>query len=55
MFEDAPLGVAAAIAAGMQCIMVPDPEINQKLTKQATEVLSSLEDVKPEKYGLPEI
>lgn len=34
-------------------VMVPDPELNRGLTKEADEVLDSLSDFKPEAWGLP--
>lgn len=52
-FEDAPNGVLAAISAGMQCIMVPEDIIPEERTKEATLVLKSLNDFKPELFGLP--
>jgi pseudouridine-5'-monophosphatase len=53
VFEDAPSGVSAAKAAGMLCVMVPDPNLDAALHQGADEVIESLLHFTPEKYGLP--
>ncbi|PIO71324.1 hypothetical protein TELCIR_06783 [Teladorsagia circumcincta] len=57
VFEDAPNGVKAAHAAGMQCVMVPDPIFPRggetSMVNFVENVLSSLEEFKPEEFGLP--
>ncbi|KAL1466876.1 hypothetical protein MTO96_042450 [Rhipicephalus appendiculatus] len=53
VFEDAVNGVKAALAAGMQVVMVPDPRIDEEHRRQATTCITSLLEFKPELFGLP--
>ncbi|HRC63162.1 MAG: HAD-IA family hydrolase [Dehalococcoidia bacterium] len=51
--EDSPAGVAAARAAGMRVVCVPDHNIEAALFPPADEVLPSLLAFRPEAWGLP--
>ena len=51
--EDAPLGVAAGKAAGMQVLMIPDYRMDCNLQKEATLALSNLDEFDPRDFGLP--
>lgn len=53
VFEDAVNGIKAANAANMQVVAVPDPRIDPEQLKTATLVLESLDQFKPELFGLP--
>jgi pseudouridine-5'-monophosphatase len=52
VFEDAPSGLAAGIAAGMRVIAVPDPNMEKARYAGADRILDSLEQFDPVEYGL---
>lgn len=53
VFEDAPNGVEAGLAAGMQVVHVPDANLPRSLCGHAHCTLSSIADFRPEEWGLP--
>ncbi|WKX98029.1 hypothetical protein Q1695_013598 [Nippostrongylus brasiliensis] len=54
VFEDSPNGGRAAVAAGMQCVMVPAENHRQEaLNIGVSQVLHSLTEFRPEEFGLP--
>lgn len=53
VFEDAPNGVVAAHAAGMNVIMVPHQNLDRTKCAQANVVLNSLEEFDPVAWGFP--
>jgi len=55
VLEDAANGAAAAAAAGMQCVLVPERGewAEPEETLAATQLLATLEDFRPEDFGLP--
>jgi pseudouridine-5'-monophosphatase len=52
VFEDAPSGVAAAKAAGMSVIAVPDPNMSHDAFAGASEIIDSLEAFDLQKWGI---
>lgn len=54
-FEDSPAGVAAAVAAGMSVVAVPEPEMDRELYAAADQVLDCLLDFDPGRWGLPRL
>jgi pseudouridine-5'-monophosphatase len=53
VLEDSPAGIAAARAAGMAVVAVPDPNMDAALFSAADAVLASLHEFQPEAWGLP--
>ena len=55
VFEDAPSGMEAALAAGMSGVVVPDPNMDHSQYQNASQIISSLENFDPEYWGLPSL
>jgi len=53
VLEDAPSGVEGALAAGMNVVAVPDPNIEHNYYKNASQIITSLNEFDPEFWGLP--
>lgn len=54
VFEDSQNGVMAALAAGMQVVMIPDQDVPYEVWKQATMRIDSFNFMMPGLFGLPE-
>jgi len=54
VFDGTILGISAANAAGMQSVLVWDERFGGSVHSNATVVINSLEEFKPEWFGLPE-
>ncbi len=50
--EDSPAGVAAARAAGMQVVAVPDPHVARERVAEADLILAGMFEIEPEMLGL---
>jgi pseudouridine 5'-phosphatase len=55
VLEDAPSGVAAAQAAGMSVVAVPNPGMSREAFGGANQILPSLESFDPTAWGLPNL
>jgi len=53
VFEDSPVGVQAALTAGMPVIAVPDPRLPSESLQGASQVLKDLREFNPVSWGLP--
>ena len=53
VFEDAPSGLQAALAAQMAVVVVPDPNMDRAHYQAAHQVLSSIDDFDPVLWSLP--
>lgn len=53
VFEDAVAGMEAAIAAGMSVVVVPAPDLDPQLYREAHQILPSLEAFEPQRWQLP--
>lgn len=53
VFEDAPSGLAAAKAAGMRTVIVPDAHMDKSRYRGADMIIDSLVGFSPELFGLP--
>lgn len=53
VFEDAHAGMEAALAAGMSVIVVPHPNVDKNLYREANQILNSLADFEPNLWQLP--
>ena len=54
VFEDAPSGTEAAIAAGMSVVVVPHSEMDYNYFKNASQIIPSLYEFNPESWCLPQ-
>ena len=55
VLEDAPSGLKAALAAGMQVVVVPNPQMDKSVYEKADLILDTLEEFNPAAFGLPSL
>jgi pseudouridine-5'-monophosphatase len=55
VFEDAPAGAEAALAAGMSLVVVPDPNMTHEAYPRAAQIIRTLDEFDPGEYGLPSL
>ena len=55
VFEDAPSGLAAAKAAGMRAVVVPDMNMDKSRYAGADLIIDNLLEFEPEAFGLPRL
>ena len=55
VFEDAPSGLEAALNAGMNVVVVPDPNMDKSMYGKAHQMLDTLSQFKPEMWGMPPV
>jgi len=53
VFEDSPAGIDAALAAGMRCVAVPDPNMSDDRYPKADQIIRNLEDFDFSCWNLP--
>jgi pseudouridine-5'-monophosphatase len=53
VFEDAPSGMRAALAAGMSVVTVPEPEMDKSVYRDAHQILETLQAFDPAHWQLP--
>ena len=55
VFEDSPMGLQAALNAGMFAVVVPDPRMDRSNYQEAHLCLNSLQEFQPELWHLPSV
>ncbi|MGA2261907.1 MAG: HAD-IA family hydrolase [Acidobacteriota bacterium] len=53
VFEDSPVGVEAARAAGMPVVAIADPHLKPEVFQAASQILGNLNEFDPAAWGLP--